>query len=371
MAATTADRPAARRARRAAGLAAVLALAAPLAACADDGAAGPACSPSEVPDHEERTIVVEGDPWSGYAPFRDPQMMAGTGYSTLYVEQLCQDVRAADLTAGRADVAVTTLDQYLLHRPEGTVVGVIDQSEGADALVLNTVDRPYLDSVDDLPRLVDDHAAEGDRPVLAYTGSSPSEMLLNELANTTDELRLSDYELVSVDQSATAYRMLQEHRADLAVVWEPDTSAARAAGYTVALSSEDVPDSIVDVIVAGDALIDRDPGAVQALVASFYRAVDRYLADPAELERLVAQDAGIATGAARSIIDGIRLYGTADADEFMNRSEFPLDQPRVDQSVGAISGLLALVHPEVRADDARVDGRYVHQAAGQLQEEGT
>ena len=57
-------------------------------------------------------------------------------------------------------------------------------------------------------------------------------MLLNELANTTDELRLADFELVSVDQSATAFEMLEADEAQLAVIWEPDTSAARAAGHT-------------------------------------------------------------------------------------------------------------------------------------------
>ena len=55
---------------------------------------------------------------------------------------------------------------------------------------------------------------------------SPSEMLLNELANTTDELRLSDFELVSTDQSATAYQMLEDDEAQLSILWEPDVSAA-------------------------------------------------------------------------------------------------------------------------------------------------
>ena len=68
------------------------------------------------------------------------------------------------------------------------MVGVIDQSRGADALALDTRTYPYLETVDDLRRLVEELARDGERPVLAYTGSSPSEMLLNELANTTEEL---------------------------------------------------------------------------------------------------------------------------------------------------------------------------------------
>ena len=227
-----------------------------MAGCSQASSA--ACAPSAIPEHEENTLVIEGDAWSGYAPFRDEGLLDGTGYTALYVEQVCQDVRAADLTAGRADIIVTTLDQYLLEHPEGTVVGIIDQSVGADALALGTAHHE-LDSIDDVPALVAGEAEVGGKPVLAYTGNSPSEMLLNELVNTTDELRLTDFELVSVDQSATALEMLQADEAQLAIIWEPDTSAARAAGNTIALSSADVPDSIVDVFVASGRLIERDP----------------------------------------------------------------------------------------------------------------
>jgi hypothetical protein len=324
------------------------------------GAAAASCAPSDIPAHGDDTLVVEGDPWSGYAPFRDPSLLEGTGYALTYVEQLCQDVRAADLTAGKADIIVTTLDQYLLQSPEATVVGVIDQSRGADALVLGTVEHPELDSVDDIPALVEKYDRDGRKPVLAYTGSSPSEMLLNELANTTEVLKLSDFDLVPVDQSATAYDMLKKDDAQLAIIWEPDTSAARADGYTVTLSSADVPDSIVDVIVVGDDLIERDPAAVQATLGAFYRRMDSYLADPSSLEAFYAEDGGLDADAAGSVIAGIKLYGTQDADAFMNADVFPLDKPQVEQSVDSIGSVLALVHPDISLDDAEVDGSYVH-----------
>jgi hypothetical protein len=338
-------------------LAALAAATAALAGCADDTST--ACPPSDIPAHDDKTLVIEGDAWSGYAPFRDEGLLEGTGYSALYVEQVCQDVRAADLTEGRSDIAVTTLDQYLLHHPDGTLVGVIDQSLGADALALGTVNHPDLDSIDDLPALVDRYAEDGKKPVLAYTGSSPSEMLLNELANTSDELSLADFELVSVDQSVTAYAMLESDEAQLAVIWEPETSAARAAGHTIALSSADVPDAIVDVIVASDRLIERDPAAVQAVVSAYYSTMDGYLARPATLEQFYASDAGIDTETAGTLIAGIKLYGATDANVFMNDEVFPLDTPQIEQSIDSIGSLLALIHPDIPLDEAKVDGTYV------------
>jgi OOP family OmpA-OmpF porin len=332
---------------------------------AGDSSAAAACPPSEIPEHDDKTLIVEGDAWSGYAPFRDPTLLDGTGYQLVYVEQVCQDVRAADITAGRADIAVTTLDQYLLQHPEGTVVGVIDQSVGADALALGTANHPELDHVDDIPALVAKFERDGERPVLAYTGSSPSEMLLNELANTTEDLRLADFELVSVDQSATAYQMLEADEAQLAIIWEPDTSAARSAGNTIALSSADVPNAIVDVIVASDRLIARDPGGVQAVVDSFYSTMDGYLSDPAALRQFYATDGGLEPEAAGSLIAGIKLYGSQDADVFMNEEVFPLDKAQVEQSVDSIGSVLALVHPDIPLGRAKVDGNYVHELGGE------
>jgi hypothetical protein len=318
-----------------------------------------ACPPTEIPEHGADTLIVAGDPWSGYAPFRDPELLTGTSHTLAWVEQVCQDMRAADMDAGRIDFVVTTLDQYLLQAPTGTVVGVIDQSLGADALALGTVAHPELDSVDDIPALVESFAEDGRKPVLAYTGSSPSEMLLNELANTTEALRLSDFELVSVDQSLTAYEMLQNDEAQLAIIWEPDTSAARAEGYTISLSSADVPDSIIDVIVASDDLIARDPAAVETVLGAFYGRMDGYLADRNALTAFYAEDGGLDTAAAETIIDGIELYGTENADAFMNADVFPLDKPQVEASVDEIGSLLALIHPDIDLDSAKVDGRFV------------
>ena len=328
-----------------------------VAGCSQGSSA--ACTPSAIPEHEENTLVIEGDAWSGYAPFRDEGLLDGTGYTALYVEQVCQDVRAADLTAGRADIIVTTLDQYLLEHPEGTVVGIIDQSVGADALALGTAHHPELDSIDDVPALVAREAEVGGKPVLAYTGNSPSEMLLNELVNTTDELRLTDFELVSVDQSATALEMLQADEAQLAIIWEPDTSAARAAGNTIALSSADVPDSIVDVFVASGRLIERDPAAVQAVVDSYYSMMDGLLARPEALAAFYAADGGLDIATVGTLLSGIKLYGTGDADTFLNDEIFPLDKPQILQSIDSIGSVLALVHPEIPLDQAEVDGRFV------------
>jgi hypothetical protein len=123
-----------------------------------------------------------------------------------------------------------------------------------------------------------------------------------------------------------------------------------------------VPNSIVDVILASDRLIARDPAAVQAVVSAFYGRMDHYLARPAELRAFYAEDGGLKPEAAGALIGGIKLYGSRDADAFLNEDVFPLDSPQMAQSIDAIGSLLALTHPAIPLDHAKVDGRYVRGA---------
>jgi OmpA-OmpF porin, OOP family len=153
--------------------------------------------------------------------------------------------------------------------------------------------------------------------------------------------------------------MLDAGEVELAIIWEPDTSAARARGYTVALSSADVPDSIVDVIVASNHLIDRDPTALAALLRAYYARMDGFAANPAAFERFIAEDGALPPEGAKSVIAGIKVYGTADADEYMNAPLFPLDRPKIEQSLDGIGAVLALSHPGIDLDAAKIDGSYL------------
>jgi len=313
--------------------------------------------------HPGSSIVVEGDPWSGYAPFRPiANLLPG---KLQYKEELDQAVRACDVTTGRADFEVTTIGQYLKNKPDGSIVGVIDQSQGADALVLNTHDLPYLTSVDWLPKLVADYAQKGKKPVLAYTGNSPSEELMHELSNTFEDFKPDQFDLVSVDQSASALKMLENHEAQVAIVWEPDTTTARNLGDVVAHSSKDVPNSIVDVIIAGNETIKKNPTAVQDVVGNYYTFMDAKLADKDALTQFIAKDGGLTADQASSVLGGLKLYGTKDANTFLNRNVFPLDEPQVRQSVKAIGSLLALSDPTVTLTDQMVNGTFVAKAAAQ------
>jgi hypothetical protein len=314
-------------------------------------------------------LALEGDPWSGYITTRSDDFhaaLAKHGFDYSYHEELDQTKRACNMTAGSINLMVTTAGQYLKHRPAGKIVAMIDESMGADALVLNTPDYPYLKSMDQLPRLVREFEKKGKKPVLAYTGDSPSEELRDELSNISDELKLSDFELVSVDQSSTAFAKLQKHEAQVAIIWEPETTAARNAGYTVAMSSRDVPRRILDVIVASDRVIKENPAAVQAVVTEFYAARKANVAHAKDFLAAIAKDGSLKPEDAQAVLDGIHLFDANEADQFFNVRAYPLDEVPMSESLIAIAGIAALSDPSVKVTESMWNGTFAHKAAQAL-----
>jgi hypothetical protein len=43
----------------------------------------------------------------------------------------------------------------------------------------------------------------------------------------------------------------------------------------------------------------------------------------------------------------------------MNDELFPLDKPQIEQSINSIGSVLALIHPDIPLDQAKIDGGYV------------
>jgi ABC-type nitrate/sulfonate/bicarbonate transport system substrate-binding protein len=311
-------------------------------------------------------VRVEGDPWAGYAYFRDPNFLAGTGIDYKYNEELDQAARARRLTEGSINFYVTTMDQVLANKPAGRIVAMIDISLGADAMVFNTRKHSYLVSVDNIPRLVAEMKRQGKKPVLAYSGNTPSDFLLRKLSNTREELRLTDFELVSVDQSATAYKMLQEGKADVAVLWEPDTTSAANEGYTVVLSSKDVPNSIVDVLVASDYVIEHQPDLVQRVVDAMYEARARAIANPRAFTEFIAADGKLEVPQAEKLLQGVYLFDAASADRYMNQRVAPLDETKAFEALETIAGLLNLSDSSITPDRTLIDGRFAARSAQKL-----
>ena len=263
-------------------------------------------------------FVILGDTFSGYSTFRASEFneeLEEVGLSLRFENEFDQAERAVRLEEGSADLIVTTLDQYLKHQPDGKIVGLIDRTVGADAVVLNTPKYPQLKSLNDLNQLV----AQGEPLSLAYAADTPSEFLAQVLDIRFDGFNLSDFNQLPVAEASEAWAELQKPSENIAVavLWEPFVSQAREQGHTVLLSSEDAPNAILDVIVASNKVIWEEQDNLSDFLSTYYRRMDLAARDESQLKALIRADGDLTPQQSDLVLDGIDFFTSVEAGRWM------------------------------------------------------
>ncbi|NJN58948.1 MAG: OmpA family protein [Leptolyngbyaceae cyanobacterium SL_5_9] len=278
-------------------------------------------------DRSLAQLTILGDTFSGYStfrygPFQDALKEIGLALS--YEDEFDQAARAERLNRGETDLIVTTLDQFLQQQPQGQIVGLIDRTVGADAVVLNTKQYPNLKSLLDLNQLVQQARSQGKRLGIAFAGDTPSEYLSLVLDTKFEAFNLSDFEVIRVADASEAWELLQAPAGSsdvdvaIAVIWEPYVTQARQQGYTVVLSSQDAPGAIVDVLVASERLIQSQPGLLSELLEAYYRRIDANMRDSAQLQAQIAEDGELSPTDAASVLQGIEFFTAIEAQAWFN-----------------------------------------------------
>jgi outer membrane protein OmpA-like peptidoglycan-associated protein/ABC-type nitrate/sulfonate/bicarbonate transport system substrate-binding protein len=213
-----------------------------------------------------------------------------TGYCFLRSEDVRNELRArkirlsiqddgADYVArmqalrdGRIDMAVFTVDSLLVAGARvgtvpATIVMVIDESKGADALLAY---KSALASIQDL----DDPSAR-----IVATPNSPSEFLARVVLAHFSLPRMSKDWLIEADGAADAYSRMRSAKPEekrAFVMWEPQVSRALALPNAhVLLDSSKMSGLIVDVLVAERRYLRDHPDLVRALLEAYFRALHR------------------------------------------------------------------------------------------------
>ncbi|KAI9133191.1 phosphate ABC transporter substrate-binding/OmpA family protein [Acaryochloris sp. CCMEE 5410] len=285
--------------------------------------------------NEARQLTVLGDTFSGYSTLRADPFAAKITQADLgirYQDEFDQAARAKAL-GQKADIIVTTLDQYLKHQPQGRIVGLIDKTVGADAVVLNTQQYPELKGLNDIAKV---HASASAPLKLVYSAGTPSEYLAKLLDLKFEGLSLADFEVVEVEESTQAYELLKsDSRVAIAILWEPFVSKARKEGNTVVLSSSDVPDAIIDVIVASNPLIQNRPEDLSQFLTLYYQHTDQLIRDSGALSQQIGKDGNLSTQDATSVSKGIDFFTALESNQWMNAGTLA-------QRIEATSAVLSL-----------------------------
>ncbi|MGC1309778.1 MAG: phosphate ABC transporter substrate-binding/OmpA family protein [Phormidesmis sp.] len=321
-----------------------------------------------VPAEAMTQVTLLGDTFSGYSTFRNAEfqsVLRTSGIDINYTDEFDQTLRSQKLSQGKADLMVTTLDQFLRHQPQGKIIGLLDRTVGADAVVLNTKQYSELKSLLDLEALVQRSQAQGKKLSIAYASDTPSEYLALVLDTQFDTFNLSEFELKPVADASEAWALMQapDENVAIAVLWEPYVTQARQQGYSVVLSSKDAPNVIVDVMVASDRLIQSNPEIISQLLEKYYRRIDANIRDATQLQTQVAEDGDLAVEDAAAIINGIDFFTATEARDWFNNGTL---SKRIDSTAALL--ILANRLETMPADTASLYARqFVTEAANNTQ----
>lgn len=276
----------------------------------DDKSAAKTVATSDAQSIHE-SIKIGVDSWVGYYPLCSKNFKAAMRNDGIRV--VCEDnadieKRFEQLKKNELNFAVTSVDAYLAlgkktHFP-GTIIAVIDESKGGDALLAWEETVSSLDDLKTNPALR-----------VALTKDSPSEQLVRSLAVHFDVpafLSRGNW-LVEANSSEDAANKLKKHQVDAAIVWEPDvTKTLQTKGIKKILGTEDTERLIVDVLLVNRDFAQSKPDVVKALLTRYFESLNFYRDNPDSLISELKKSTALNTTDVQAMLKGVKWASLSD-----------------------------------------------------------
>ena len=222
----------------------------------------------------EHTVRIAADSFAGYAVLRTDEFrgqLADRGIKVEIVDDEADYVaRAKGLRSQDLEMAVYTVDSDITSGVEigefpGTMVMVIDETNGADGMVAYSAGVPNVQALD-----------HKDARIVA-TPASPSETLARVTVTDFNLPNLGKNWLEEADGAGDVYKRMRAadpNETKAYVLWEPYLSKAlKIPGTHILLDSSNVKGIIVDVLVAERRFLNDKPHVVRAVVEEYFRAL--------------------------------------------------------------------------------------------------
>lgn len=182
-----------------------------------------------------------------------------------------EDERSAALDSGEWDIMLTTLDKLALNPNIGKLTALVDETDGADKVVVN----PSL--IRKLNDLKGKH--------ISYMEGSIGEFFVYYLLNLV-QISPTEVVLFPSEDVVAATDLYTSEWVDVVSGWEPDVDAAIEAGGEVVIDSGELR-VVVDVILTSNHAIVQKPELVQAFHDAWFEALKFQSEDPGRAEQLV------------------------------------------------------------------------------------
>ena len=169
------------------------------------------------------------------------------------------------------DGMVISLDELFGLAVDGMqprVILVVDVSHGADAVV----GRPGMKTMKDL---------QGKR-VAVESGALGAFMLSRALA--LNGMQASDVKVVHMESNEQP-SAFEKDLVDGAVTFDPYRAQLLRGGATMLFDSTRIPGEIVDLVAVRASALDKQPKAVQSLLAGWFKAIDYLQREPSDAAR--------------------------------------------------------------------------------------
>ena len=253
------------------------------------------------------TIRIANDNFMGYFFIRSPELkkaMRRAGW-ILDIEDDGANYaqRMLKLANEEIEFAVCTVDAYVLngkrHNYPGTIIMIIDESKGADAILALKDKIANLDALKGM---------SGIR--VAYTPDSPSHHLLKATSDhfsIPELLPVQGNLRIETDGSEEAVKALLQGSADVAVAWEPDVSKGLKDKRVVKLLGTEVTEKlIVDILLVNRKFASKNPEVVKLFMTNYFKVLKKYRQDKTLLMKDLKKDTGLSEKKIESVMHSIR-----------------------------------------------------------------
>lgn len=228
------------------------------------------------------------DGFSGYAPLRTDLFhdeAAKFGVNVIFSDDGANyQERLKALADGTVDMAVFTVDALIKTTANykdfpATIVSIVDESKGADAMVAAGKAFPNLDALSD-PDVK-----------IVCVPDSPSETLARVVMAHFNLVRLNPNPFEFQDSEEAVYKAYQQTKPTdkkVFVVWEPYTSRIiENPDYRVLIDSSKFRGYVLDVIVVRRDFLLKNENLVEGIVKSYFSTI---FAKRNELSEMVTED---------------------------------------------------------------------------------
>jgi outer membrane protein OmpA-like peptidoglycan-associated protein len=219
-------------------------------------------------------VTLNLDSFSGYCGFRSSHFLEECGKQGIRIKLVDDGAnysnRLRALADGTCDLAVFTVDALIKASAElgdnpATIVSIIDETKGADAILAPETKFPDIDSLN-IPDLN-----------IVCVPDSPSETLARVIMAYFNLDQLAEDPFIYVDSAEAVYRAYQSSKPSddkVFVLWEPFVSrVTENPDYHVIVDSSKFRGYIVDVLVARRGFLHKNKEVVRQVVKNYQKMI--------------------------------------------------------------------------------------------------